>query len=103
METGKLEEMESLYITFQSEDDIIHFVDTCNRYDDAIDVVLEKRSTDAKSILGMLRMPQQVPLQIVYGCYDDEDNYEEFKEDILKNYQVEVRPVAGKPTSSAPQ
>ena len=63
----------------------------------------QNQIADAKSILGMLRMPQQVPLQIVYGCYDDEDNYEEFKKDILKNYQVEVRPVAGKPAASSQQ
>ena len=73
METGKPEEVESLYITFLSEDDIIHFVDTCNRYDDAIDVVLEKRSTDAKSILGIfsLDLSKPITMEIYTDSCDD--------------------------------
>lgn len=82
---------ETLFVTFRSEDDIISFVNTCNKYDDAIDIKMDKRITDAKSILGMLKMPIGQPLEIVYGCYDDEDNYPEYKEDILKNFQVEAR------------
>ena len=54
METGKPEKVESLYITFQSEDDIIHFVDTCNEFDDAIDIRIQKMAMDAKSLLGMM-------------------------------------------------
>lgn len=94
-----METKEKLYITFQSEDDIIHFVDTCNKYDDAIDIVMDKRSTDAKSVLGMLRMPVGVPLEISYGCYDDVDDYEDFKADVLANYTVEVK-AAGAPAQS---
>lgn len=33
---------EELYITFHSEDDIRHFVDTCNEFDDAIDIRIQK-------------------------------------------------------------
>lgn len=82
---------ESLYITFESEEDIIKFVDNCNKIDDAIDVVFERTNQDAKSILGMLRMPVGEPLLIVYGCYDDEDNYEEFKEIIMEHHKVDVK------------
>ena len=71
---------EELYITFHSEDDIRHFVDTCNEFDDAIDIRIQKMAMDAKSLLGMLLMKTEEPLEIEYACYDDEDNYEEFKE-----------------------
>ena len=47
---------EKLYITFHSEDDIRHFVDTCNECDDAIDIRMQKTAMDAKSLLGMLLM-----------------------------------------------
>ena len=47
---------EELYITFHSEDDIRHFVDTCNEFDDAIDIRIQKMAMDAKSLLGMLLM-----------------------------------------------
>lgn len=73
---------EELYITFHSEDDIRHFVDTCNEFDDAIDIRIQKMAMDAKSLLGMLLME--------YACYDDEDNYEEFKQAILEKYDVKV-------------
>lgn len=42
---------EKLYITFHSEDDIRHFVDTCNEFDDAIDIRIQKMAMDAKSLL----------------------------------------------------
>ena len=79
METGKPEEVESLNITFQSEDDIIHFVDTCNRYDDAIDVVLEKRSTDAKSILGIFSLDWSKPVTMEIYSDDCDDLLAEIK------------------------
>ena len=79
---------EKLYITFGSEDDIIRFVDTCCKYDDAIDVKVDKKRTDAKSILGMLLMKIGQPLEIEYGCYDDEDNYAEFREEITEKFDV---------------
>lgn len=81
---------ETLYVTFHSEDDIRHFVDTCNEFDDAIDIRVHKMSMDAKSILGMLLMKTEEPLEIEYACYDDEDNYEEFKQAILEKYDVKV-------------
>ena len=87
---------ETLYITFHSEDDIRHFVDTCNDFDDAIDIKVHKMSMDAKSILGMLLMKTEEPLEIEYACYDDEDNYEEFKQAILEKYDVKVVQTMGK-------
>ena len=53
---------EELYITFHSEDDIRHFVDTCNEFDDAIDIRIQKMAMDAKSLLGMLLMKTEEPL-----------------------------------------
>ena len=76
---------EKLYITFHSEDDIKHFVDTCNEFDDAIDIRIQKMAMDAKSLLGMLLMKTEE-----HACYDDEDNYEEFKQAILEKYDVKV-------------
>ena len=81
---------EKLYITFHSEDDIRHFVDTCNECDDAIDIRMQKTAMDAKSLLGMLLMKTEESLEIEYACYDDEDNYEEFKQAILEKYDVKV-------------
>ena len=52
---------EELYITFHSEDDIRHFVDTCNEFDDAIDIRIQKMAMDAKSLLGMLLMKTEEP------------------------------------------
>ena len=77
---GEQRMKEKLYITFHSEDDIRHFVDTCNECDDAIDIRMQKTAMDAKSLLGMLLMKTEEPLEIEYACYDDEDNYEEFKQ-----------------------
>lgn len=87
---------ETLYVTFHSEDDIRNFVDTCNEFDDAIDIRVHKMSMDAKSILGMLLMKMEEPLEIEYACYDDEDNYEEFKQAILEKYDVKVVKTAEK-------
>lgn len=81
---------EQLFITFQSDDDIQRFVNTCRKYDDAIDVSVDKWTTDAKSILGMLLMKLGHPIAIEYGCYDEENNYLEFKEDIMKNFNITV-------------
>jgi len=38
----------------------------------------------------MLLMKTEEPLEIEYACYDDEDNYEEFKQAILEKYDVKV-------------
>ena len=78
---------EKLYITFHSEDEIRHFVDTCN---------IQKTAMDAKSLLGMLLMKTEEPLEIEYACYDDEDNYEEFKQAILEKYDAKVVPASEK-------
>lgn len=83
--------VERLFITFESTEDIIRFVETCEKYDDAIDILVDKQTMDAKSIMGMLQMKCKCPLEILYGCYDEEDNYFEFKQDILEHFQVEVR------------
>lgn len=84
---------EKLYITFASEDEIVRFVDVCCEYDDAIDIKVDKMSTDAKSILGMLLMKLGQPLEIEYGCFDDEDNYPEFREEIMGKFNVEAMPI----------
>ena len=55
---------------------------------------------DAKSLLGMLLMKTEEPLEIEYACYDDEDNYEEFKQAILEKYDVKVVPAAEKPAEN---
>lgn len=87
---------EKLYITFHSEDEIRQFVDTCNEFDDAIDIRIQKTAMDAKSLLGMLLMKTEEPLEIEYACYDDEDNYEEFKQAILEKYDAKVVTGIGK-------
>lgn len=43
---------EELYITFHSEDDIRHFVDTCNEFDDAIDIRIQKMAMGCKVTFG---------------------------------------------------
>lgn len=79
---------EKLYITFQSQNDIIRFVDICCKYDDAIDVKADKMSTDAKSVLGMLLVKLDEPLEIEYGCYDEEDDYPRFRDEIMRQFDV---------------
>ena len=81
---------EKLYITFHSEDEIRQFVDTCNEFR------IQKTAMDAKSLLGMLLMKTEEPLEIEYACYDDEDNYEEFKQAILEKYDAKVVPASEK-------
>lgn len=81
---------EKLYITFRSDDDIVQFVDTCCKYDDAIDIKMDKMSTDAKSILGMLLLKLNRPLEIEYGCFDDENNYQQFRAEIMQKFDVKA-------------
>lgn len=69
-------------------------MDTCNEFDDAIDIRIQKTAMDAKSLLGMLLMKTEEPLEIEYACYDDEDNYEEFKQAILEKYDAKVVPAS---------
>lgn len=77
-------------VTFHSKDEIIHFVETCCKYDDAIDIKVDKRSTDAKSVMGMLLLKLNEPLEIEYGCFDDTDSYGEFRIEILQKYDVQA-------------
>lgn len=81
---------EKVYVTFRSEDDIIQFVNICRKYDDSIDVMMGKMTTDAKSILGMLLLEIGQPVAISYNCYDEENNYQEFMEDIYKKFDIKV-------------
>lgn len=92
-----LENRVKLLIRFRSEDDILRFVETCEKYDDAIDVIAEKRRTDAKSVLGMLLMKQGEKLVIDYRCYDNENNFQEFKAEIMEKFDVEAVPDKGQP------
>lgn len=85
---------EKLYIIFHSEDEIIRFVDVCCSYDDAIDIKVEKMSTDAKSILGMLLLKVEQSLEIEYGCYDDKDNYMQFRREIMQKFDVRAEAVS---------
>lgn len=84
-------EINRLWILFQSKEEIIRFVDTCQDFDDAIDVRVDKRRTDAKSIMGMLLLDIGEPIEIEYSCYDSEDNFLEFKEAVMSQYQVKEK------------
>lgn len=84
---------ERLTIIFEAKQDIIDFVEVCNKYDDAIDIRADKRSTDAKSIMGMLLLETGREFIIEYGCYDAEDNYEEFRAEILSRFRVKAVPL----------
>lgn len=91
---------EKLFITFHDKNDILHFVATCCQYDDAIDVKKDKQVTDAKSVMGMLLLQLEQPMEIVYDCYDEEkDGYEEFRKVILQEYDVQAVPVDSHPVS----
>ncbi len=71
---------EKLFITFHSKEEIESFVAFCCNYDDAIDIKVGKQVTDAKSIMGMLLMPLTEALEIIYECYDEINDYSDFKE-----------------------
>ncbi len=84
-------EINRLWILFQSKEEIVRFVDTCQDFDDAIDVRADKRRTDAKSVMGMLLLNIGEPLEIEYSCYDSEDNFLKFKETVMSQYQVKEK------------
>ena len=84
-------EINRLWILFQSKEEIISFVDLCQDFDDAIDVRADKKRTDAKSVMGMLLLNIGEPIEIEYSCYDSEDNFLEFKEAIMSQYQVKEK------------
>ncbi len=92
---------EILVVTFKAEEEIVRFVETCRKYDDAIDVISSRIHTDAKSIMGMLLVPLGEPMEIEYGCYDDEDNYAQFKAEVMQKFQIEVKPAAAKKEDGA--
>lgn len=82
---------EKLFITFHDKDDILHFVATCSKYDEAIDVKKDKQVTDAKSMMGMLLVQLEQPMEIIYDSYDEEkEGYEEFRAAILQEYDVQA-------------
>lgn len=83
-------ENEKLFITFHEKEDILRFVAVCGRYDDAIDIRVGKQTTDAKSIMGMLLLQLDQSLEIEYGCYDDENNYDDFRNEILKEFDIRI-------------
>ena len=85
METKRLERM---FITFADEKEISAFVNVCNRFDDAIDICSDKRRTDAKSLMGVLSLPLNTELEIIYECFDDEDNYQEFREAVKETFNI---------------
>jgi len=43
-----------------------------------IDIRIQKTAMDAKSLLGMLLMKTEEPLEIEYACYDDEEYIHRF-------------------------
>lgn len=87
-ETGS---REKLFITFHSEEEIVSFVDVCNKYDDAIDIRIGKFLTDAKSMMGMLLISLNIPHEIIYECFDDKDDYQEFLNEILGRFTITLK------------
>lgn len=81
---------EKLFVTFRSRDDIIHFVHTCSKYDDAIDVKDGRFDTDAKSVMGMLLLRLNEPFEIKYGCFHGIDGYEAFRREILQKFEAKT-------------
>lgn len=79
---------EKLFITFHSEEEIISFVEVCNKYDDAIDIKTDKLLTDAKSVMGMLLTSLDIPHEIIYECFDDKDDYQEFLNEITGRFAI---------------
>ncbi|MCD7835626.1 MAG: HPr family phosphocarrier protein [Lachnospiraceae bacterium] len=79
---------EKLFVTFRSEEEIISFVEVCNRYDDAIDVRQDRFVADAKSVMGMLLVELNIPHEVIYECFDDDDNYAEFRNEIAGRFAI---------------
>jgi phosphotransferase system HPr-like phosphotransfer protein len=66
-------------------------VNTCNKFDDAIDIKTDKSVTDAKSVMGMLLLCLDTPHEIKYECFDEEDNYEKFLNEIIGKYAIDIQ------------
>lgn len=79
-----------MYVTFHSKDEIMNFVTVCNKFDDSIDIKDNKTLIDAKSVMGMLILKLDIPYEIVYECFDDEDNYEEFLSAVVDRYSIDL-------------
>jgi phosphotransferase system HPr-like phosphotransfer protein len=77
-----------MYVIFHTRDEILSFVSDCNRFDDAIDIINDKASVDAKSVMGMLILELETSYEIKYECFDDEDNYEEFLAEVIDKYDI---------------
>lgn len=67
------------------------FVDVCNQYDDAIDIRTDKLLTDAKSMMGMLLATLNMPHEIIYECFDDKDDYQKFRDEIIGRFAVTTK------------
>jgi phosphotransferase system HPr-like phosphotransfer protein len=80
-----------MFITFHSRDEILSFVNTCNKFDDAIDIKTDKSVTDAKSVMGMLLLCLDTSYEIIYECFDGEDNYKEFLNEITGKYAIDMQ------------
>ncbi|MCM1327620.1 MAG: HPr family phosphocarrier protein [Bacteroidales bacterium] len=82
---------ERLWITFHDKNEVLHFVADCCHYDSAIDVKLDRQVTDAKSVMGMLLLQLEQPMEIVYDSYKEElGGYEEFRRQMLEEYDVQA-------------
>jgi phosphotransferase system HPr-like phosphotransfer protein len=68
----------------------MNFVTVCNKFDDSIDIKDNKTLIDAKSVMGMLILKLDIPYEIVYECFDDEDNYEEFLSAVVDRYSIDL-------------
>ncbi len=68
-----------MFVTLHSPEEIQDFCRFCNQFDDAIDLLSGHTITDAKSLMGSLMMDYSKPIEVVYQCYDDTDNFLAFK------------------------
>lgn len=68
-----------MFVTLHSPDEVREFCRFCNQFDDAIDLLSGQMITDAKSLMGSLMVDCSKPVEVVYQCYDDMDNFEAFK------------------------
>ncbi len=77
-------------ICFKDRDDAIAFVSVCNEFDDAIDLVYGKNVIDAKSLMGVLSLDLSNEFKIVYKCYDDVDDFNDFVNTVKDKFDIDV-------------
>lgn len=77
-------------IRFKDRDDAISFVSVCNEFDDAIDLVYGKNVIDAKSLMGVLSLDLSNEFKIVYKCYDDVDDFNDFVNTVKDKFDIDV-------------